>query len=218
MPHPEWEKIFANHVSNKRLVSKIQRELKFNNKNPIQCLIKYLTNICPKIYKQPVSTWTDLQHYQSLRKYKSKLRRDATSHQDDGYLKTNKKQKTTTVDKDVKKKKRETVHYWWKMVQLLWKAAWQCLQKLKIRLPNKKLKIGLLLLWTSLVAQMVKRLSTMRETRVQSLGWEDPLEKEMATHSSTITWKIPWTEEPGRLQSMGSQRVGHDCVTSLTLL
>ena len=65
---------------------------------------------------------------------------------------------------------------------------------------------------------MVKRLSTMRETRVQSLGWEDPLEKEMATHSSTITWKIPWTEEPGRLQSMGSQRVGHDCVTSLTLL
>ena len=62
----------------------------------------------------------------------------------------------------------------------------------------------------SLVAQMVKCLSTTRETRVQSLGWEDPLEKEMATHSSTIAWKIPWTEEPGRLQSMGSQRVGHD--------
>ena len=57
---------------------------------------------------------------------------------------------------------------------------------------------------------MVKRLSTMQETRVQSLGWEDPLEKEMAIHSSTIAWKIPWTEEPGRLQSMGSQRVGHD--------
>ena len=56
----------------------------------------------------------------------------------------------------------------------------------------------------------VKRLSTMRETQVQSLGWEDPLEKEMAIHSSTIAWKIPWTEEPGRLQSMGSQRVGHD--------
>ena len=50
---------------------------------------------------------------------------------------------------------------------------------------------------------MVKRLSTMRETRVQSLAWEDPLEKEMAIHSSTIAWKIPWTEEPGRLQSMG---------------
>ena len=63
---------------------------------------------------------------------------------------------------------------------------------------------------SSLVAQTVKRLSTMRETQVQSLGWEDPLEKEMAIHSSTITWKIPWTEEPGRLHSMGSQRVGHD--------
>ena len=62
----------------------------------------------------------------------------------------------------------------------------------------------------SLVAQTVKRLSTMRETRVRSLGREDPLEKEMATHSSTLAWKIPWTEEPGRLQSMGSQRVGHD--------
>ena len=62
---------------------------------------------------------------------------------------------------------------------------------------------------------MVKRLSTMRETRVRSLGREDPLEKEMAIHSSTIAWKIPWTEEPGRLQSMGSQRVGHDCATSL---
>ena len=60
------------------------------------------------------------------------------------------------------------------------------------------------------MAQMVKRLSTMWETRVQSLGWEDPLEKEMAIHSSTIAWKIPWTEEPGRLQSTGSQRVGHD--------
>ena len=58
---------------------------------------------------------------------------------------------------------------------------------------------------TSLVAQTVKHLSTMWETRVQSLGWEDPMEKEMATHSSTIAWKIPWTEEPGRLQSMGSQ-------------
>ena len=56
----------------------------------------------------------------------------------------------------------------------------------------------------------VKRLSTMRETWVRSLGEEDPLEKEMAIHSSTIAWKIPWTERPGRLQSMGSQRVGHD--------
>ena len=65
-------------------------------------------------------------------------------------------------------------------------------------------------LWTSLVAQMVKRLSTMQETWVRSLGREDPLEKEMAIYSSTIAWKIPWTEEPGRVQSMGSQRVGHD--------
>ena len=57
---------------------------------------------------------------------------------------------------------------------------------------------------------MVMHLPAMRETRVQSLGREDPLEKEMAPHSSTLAWKIPWTEEPGRLQSMGSQRVGHD--------
>ena len=63
---------------------------------------------------------------------------------------------------------------------------------------------------------MVKRLSTVRETWVQSLGREDPLEKEMAIHSSTLAWKIPWTEEPGRLQSMGSQRVRHDWATSLS--
>ena len=63
---------------------------------------------------------------------------------------------------------------------------------------------------TSLVAQMVKRLSTMWETWVRYLGREDPLEKEMATHSSTLAWKIPWTEDPSRLQSMGSQIVGHD--------
>ena len=69
----------------------------------------------------------------------------------------------------------------------------------------------------SLVAQTVKRLSTIRETQVRSLGWEDPLEKEMAIHSSTIAWKIPWTEEPGKLQSMGSQRFEHDCAISLSL-
>ena len=62
----------------------------------------------------------------------------------------------------------------------------------------------------TLVAQTVKRLSTMRETRVRSLGWEDLLEKEMATHSRTTAWKIPWTEESGRLQSMGSQSVRHE--------
>ena len=62
---------------------------------------------------------------------------------------------------------------------------------------------------------MVKRLPAMRETWVQSLGQKDPLEKEMATHSSTLAWKIPWTEEPCKLQSMGLQRVGHNWATSL---
>ena len=61
-----------------------------------------------------------------------------------------------------------------------------------------------------LVAQRLKRLPTMRETWVQSLGWEDPLEKEMATHPSIPAWRVPWAEEPGGLQSTGSQRVGHD--------
>ena len=60
------------------------------------------------------------------------------------------------------------------------------------------------------MAQTVKSLSAMWETRVQSLVWEDPLEKEMATHSSILAWKIPWTEEPGGLQSVESQRVRHD--------
>ena len=63
---------------------------------------------------------------------------------------------------------------------------------------------------TSLVAQTVKHLSTVQKTRVQSLGREDPLEKEMAIHSSILAWRIPWMEEPGRLQSTGSQRVGHN--------
>ena len=62
----------------------------------------------------------------------------------------------------------------------------------------------------SLVAQVVKNAPAMQETQVQSLGREDPLEKEMATHSSILAWEIPWTEEHGRLQSIGSQRVGHD--------
>ena len=62
----------------------------------------------------------------------------------------------------------------------------------------------------SLVAQTVKRLPEMWETWVRSLSQEDPLEKEMATHASTLAWKIPWMEEPGRLRSMGSQRVGHN--------
>ena len=66
----------------------------------------------------------------------------------------------------------------------------------------------------SLVAQRLKRLPPMWETQVQSLGWEDPLEKEMVNHSSILAWRIPWTEKPGRLQSMGSQRLRHDWVTS----
>jgi len=60
------------------------------------------------------------------------------------------------------------------------------------------------------VAQMVKNLPVREETRVQSLGWEVPLEKGMAIHSSILAWRIPWTEKPGGLQSVGSQRVGHD--------
>ena len=60
------------------------------------------------------------------------------------------------------------------------------------------------------MAQMVKDLPAVQETWVQSLGWEDPLEKEMTTHSSILTWEIPWTEEPGRLQSMGSHKVRHN--------
>ena len=63
---------------------------------------------------------------------------------------------------------------------------------------------------TSLVAQTAKNLSAMQEARVQSLGWEDPPEEGMATHSSILAWRIPWTEEPGGLQSMGSHGVGHN--------
>ena len=71
--------------------------------------------------------------------------------------------------------------------------------------------------WASLVAQLVKNLPAVQETWVQSLGWEDPLENKMATHSSTLAWKISWTEEPGGLQSMGSQRIGHDRATNTYL-
>ena len=75
--------------------------------------------------------------------------------------------------------------------------------------------IPLQCIFASLVAQRLKHLPPMRVTRVWSLGREDPLEKEMATHSSILAWRIPWTEESGRLQSTGSQRVGHDWATSL---
>ena len=72
------------------------------------------------------------------------------------------------------------------------------------------LTVNVVPLGASLVAQRLKRLPTMRETWVRSLGWEDPLEEEMATRSSTLAWRIPWAEEPGGLQSTGLQRVGHD--------
>ena len=77
------------------------------------------------------------------------------------------------------------------------------------RSPGERIGYPLQFSWASLVAQMVKNPSAMQETWVQSLGWEDPLEEGMATHSSILAWRIPWTEEPGRLQSMGSQRVRH---------
>ena len=67
--------------------------------------------------------------------------------------------------------------------------------------------------WASLVAQMVKRLPAMQETQVQSLGQEDPLEKKVATHSSILAWRVPWTAEPSGLQSMGSRAVRHDGAT-----
>ena len=67
-----------------------------------------------------------------------------------------------------------------------------------------------MVIWASLVAQMVKNLPAMRKIQVQSLGKKDPLDKRMATHSSILIWRVPWTEELGRPLSMGSQRVGHD--------
>ena len=75
---------------------------------------------------------------------------------------------------------------------------------------NYRINGSIAYIGASLVAQAVKNLPAMQETWIQFLGWEDSLEKEMATHSSILAWRIPWTEEPGRLQSIGSQRVGHD--------
>ena len=84
-------------------------------------------------------------------------------------------------------------------MQPLWRAVWKLLRKLKIGLPDDP---------SSLVAQLVKSLPAMQETRLQSLGQEDPLEKEMATHYSILAWRIPWAEEPGELQSLASQELG----------
>ena len=72
-------------------------------------------------------------------------------------------------------------------------------------------------LWASLVAQLVKDLPAVQETWIQFLGQEDPLEKEMTIRSSILAWRMPWTEEPGRLQFMGSQRIGHDRTLHFTL-
>ena len=78
---------------------------------------------------------------------------------------------------------------------------------LLVQFSHLTVSLGIL---ASLVAQMVKYLLAMRETRVRSVGWEDPLEKGMATQSSILAWKILWSGQPDRVQSMGSQRVGHD--------
>ena len=90
-----------------------------------------------------------------------------------------------------------SIHIYWALLCQLW--------------------LGMQCKMTSPMAQMVKRLPIMWETWVQSPGWEDLLEKEMATHSRILAWEIPWMEEAGRLQTMGSQRVGHNWVTSLSL-
>ena len=78
------------------------------------------------------------------------------------------------------------------------------------RSPGEGIGFPLQYSWASLVAQIVKTPPAMRETWVPSLGWEDPLEEEMTTHSSILAWRFPWTEEPGGLQSMRLQRVGHN--------
>ena len=102
-----------------------------------------------------------------------------------------------------------SVPYW--MSEEDWGTGRQCG-------PLVTLLYNIMAMTKSLIAQLVKNLPAVQETWVRSLGWEDPLEKEMATHSSILAWKISWTEGPGRLQSMGSQRVGHDWATNTHLL
>ena len=89
-------------------------------------------------------------------------------------------------------------------------VPWEKKHKSKQGLLSSAYYVPGILYWASQVAQRLKHLPAMQETWVQSLGQKDPLEKEMATHSSILAWRIPWTEEPGGLQSTGSQRVGHD--------
>ena len=105
------------------------------------------------------------------------------------------------------------------MYQVLWWVLYPCYSiYFSQQLCELDVSICILGFPGTLVAQRVKHLPAMQETWVRSLSQEDPLEKEMATHSSTLAWKIPWTEKPGRLQSMGSQRVEHNWATSLTPL
>ena len=92
----------------------------------------------------------------------------------------------------------------------LFATPWTAAHQASLSITNSQSLLKLTPNGISLVAQTVKCLPTMQETRVRSLGWEDPPDKEMATHSSTLAWKSPWMEEPGRLQSKESQRVGHD--------
>ena len=89
-------------------------------------------------------------------------------------------------------------------------VSFQCMTKSTTNKKKKSIPRYHLIPWASLVAQRLKHLPAMWETWVRSLGQEDPLEKEMATHFSILAWEIPWMEEPGGLQSTGSQRVGHD--------
>ena len=105
--------------------------------------------------------------------------------------------------------------FWASLVAQLVRISLQCRRPKFdswLRNPLEKEGIGcpLQYSWASLVAQTVKNLPAMWETWVRSLGWEDPLEEGIATHSSILAWGIPWTEEPDGLQSMGLQRVGHD--------
>ena len=87
----------------------------------------------------------------------------------------------------------------------MWSVGFSGVLSLSIANPTDVLKVGSPISWASLIAQLVKNLPAMQETQVGSLGQEDPLEERMATHSSILAWRIPWTEEPGGLQSIGSQ-------------
>ena len=107
-----------------------------------------------------------------------------------------------------REKRRE--HLWfWPSMHYVYTCPWELGDNFQMVIITGSSK----LMWASLVTQLVRNPPAMQETWVQSLGWEDALEDGMATHSSILAWRIPWTEEPGGLQSIGSQRVGHDWAT-----